>query len=217
MADDKKVEASKTKVEAKDVVNTPMPLVVEEPVKVDPMIKLREKADLVGVAYENSDTSDVLRAKIDAKLNPPVAKDEDENEVENPATKFKKGETQGELRQRVHAETMFLVKCRITNMNPAKADLQGEMFTVSNSYIGALTRFIPYGEQLDGWYIEKIMLDHLMDRKFQQIRKSRNSSGQDIPETKWVKEFAIEILPYPTKEELRVLANQQAAAAGQVV
>ena len=99
-------------------------------------------------------------------------------------------------------------------MNPSKADLPGEIFTVSNNVVGSIKRYIPYGEQVDGWHVENMLLDMLKEKQFQQLRTKKGVNGHILPETKGVREYAIEELPPLTPEELKVLANKQAAAAG---
>lgn len=164
------------------------------------------RAEVRGITVLAEDTVDTLKAKIEA-LDAP-------KEEVKPKTK---AEEEIAIRERVYAESMYLVRCRITNMNPAKADLTAEQHTVSNKYLGAVTRIIPYGTQEDGWHVEKILLDYLKEKQFQQIRPVKGPNGQILPEVKWVREFAIEELPPLNNEELRILANKQAAAAGQAV
>ena len=170
---------------------------------VDQLAMLKTKADTLGVTYSPNIGIDALREKINTKMNGEVEKEEAPRE-----------KTKTELRQEQYLEATRLIRVRITNMNPAKADLPGEIFTVSNGVVGAIKRYIPYGEQVDGWHVEKMILDMLKEKQFQQLRTKKGNNGQILPDTKWVREFAIEELPPLTPEELKVLANKQAAAAG---
>ena len=171
----------------------------------DKLKMLHMKADTLGVGYTSDTTAEVLLQKISDAME-----GKKEQKVENSV----KQKTPAELRQEAYNDCMYLVRVRITNMNPQKADLPGEIFTVSNRIVGEVKRYIPYGEQIDGWHVEKILLDMLKEKKFNQIKTRKGSNGQILPETKWVKEFAIEELPPLTEKELKVLANKQAAAAG---
>lgn len=212
MAEDKKTDNSVKTPVAPVTATAPVAPVPTQPI-ISELSILQNKAGVLGVAYSSEDSVESLKEKIDAKLNP---KDSDGLSIKNEESKTK-AQSEIEFRQQHYEENMRLIRCRITCMNPSKADLNSEFHTVSNKYLGAVTRAIPYGNQDDGWHVEKVLLDHLMDKQFQQIRTVKNSNGSMLPSTKWVKEFAIEILPDLTLEELRVLANQQAAAAGRAV
>lgn len=176
---------------------------------VDQLAMLKTKADTLGVTYSPNIGVDALREKINAKMNGEPEKKEEAKASETPREK-----TKMELRQEAFLEATRLVRCRITCMNPSKADLPGEIFTVSNNVVGSIKRYIPYGEQVDGWHVENMLLDMLKEKQFQQLRTKKGANGQILPETKWVREYAIEELPPLTPEELKVLANKQAAAAG---
>lgn len=117
-------------------------------------------------------------------------------------------------RQEMHDEMMALVRVRITNMDPKKKDLPGEIFTVANEVLGTVKKFVPYGEQTDnGYHIPRWIYLQLEDRKFQHIRTVKDPrTGTMRPETRWLKEFALEILPPLTQEELDRLATAQMAA-----
>ena len=176
---------------------------------VDQLAMLKTKADTLGVTYSPNIGVDALREKINAKMNGEPEKKEEAKASEAPREK-----TKMEIRQELFLKATRLVRCRITCMNPSKADLPGEIFTVSNNVVGAIKRYIPYGEQVDGWHVENMLLDMLKEKQFQQLRTKKGANGQILPETKWVREYAIEELPPLTPDELKVLANKQAAASG---
>jgi hypothetical protein len=209
MNDTPKAPAEAQKEDVATPAAPPVAPEVTAPV-VDQLALLKTKADTLGVTYSGNIGIDALREKINAKMNgEPEKKD-----VTSASTEVAREKTAMEIRQELFLDATRLVRVRITNMNPAKADLPGEIFTVSNRYVGEIKRYIPYGEQVDGWHVEKMLLDMLKEKKFQQIRTKKGLNGQILPDTKWVREFAIEELPALTPEELKVLANKQAAAAG---
>lgn len=183
---------------------------------IDRLAVLKSKADVMGITYSPNIGVDALAEKINAKLNGTEVKEEPE-QAQAAVAGSEAPKTKMQLRQEAYLEATKLVRCRITNMNPSKADLPGEIFTVSNGIVGEIKRYIPYGEQVDGWHIEQMMLDMLKEKQFHQLRTKKGANGQILPEGKWVREFAIEILPPLTPEELKVLANKQAAAAGMSV
>lgn len=120
------------------------------------------------------------------------------------------------LRQRILQDSMRLVRCRITNLDPKKKDLGGEIISVGNRYIGTVKKFIPFGEQTEnGYHIPKVIFDELAGRQFLHVKTTRNKqTGQITVDTKYVKEFALEVLPQLTESELAELAAAQTAANG---
>jgi hypothetical protein len=117
-------------------------------------------------------------------------------------------------RQQLIKEEMKLVRCRVQNLDPKKANLPGEIFTVANRTLGTVRKFVPYGEVTeDGYHIPYIIYRQLEARRFLNIRtvKDRKTGGNRV-ETSWAKEFAIEVLEPLTQEELNKLATAQIAA-----
>jgi len=124
-----------------------------------------------------------------------------------------KVETNQEIRDRLQKDVLRLVRCRIYNMNPSKADLKGEIVTVANRFIGTIRKMIPFGEATDnGYHIPLILLTELQSRKFQQLRPKKVRGVEQAPERRMVPEYNIEIMEPLTKKELRELANKQSAA-----
>lgn len=184
---------------------------------------LKQRADQLGIKYGAKVGVDLLRTRVNAAIN---GEDEDTNldndaeqEEEDPKeakpTLSKKraeafGETPDEKRQRLRRDALKLVRVRITCMNPLKKEFKGEVFTVSNSVVGTYRKFVPYNTESDeGWLIPKIMLNMLRERKFNQIR-FETKNGLKIPRPNQVKEFAIELMEPPTKQELVELERRQA-------
>lgn len=177
---------------------------IPEDVKPDQLTMLKRRADQMDISYGPNIGVDELAKRIKAKLEgkPMPAAEEAPLAPTN-------------TRQDMMNDAMRLVRCRIANLNPNKKDLSGEIVTVSNRFIGAVRRFVPFGELTDdGWHIENVLLQELLDRKFLDIRVVKKRGQPDRVTEQWVKEFAIEILEPLTEEELRTLANQQAAANG---
>lgn len=129
------------------------------------------------------------------------------------ATEVKPGKTLS-LRQRLYNEQMKLVRLQITNLDPKKADLQGELLAVGNKFIGTVKMFVPYGEITDdGWHVPYIIYKELERRKFLSIRTTKDRrTGQVKVLKSWAKEFSLTILPPLSENELKRLAIAQAAA-----
>lgn len=169
--------------------------------------QLKTKADTLGVAYSSKIGVDALRERINAHLAEEV---KDVADTKNMSSQ----ERENALRVELYNREMKLVRCRITNLNPSKTDLEGEIFCVANKYIGDVKKFIPYGEVTDeGYQLPFVLYTELKARKFTQI-KTRMVQGQIVVDQRDVSEFAIEVLEQLNPRELAKLANQQAAAAG---
>lgn len=108
-------------------------------------------------------------------------------------------------------EATKLVRIRVTCMNPAKKEWEGEIFTVGNSVIGTHKRFVPFNAD-EGWHVPQIMLDMIKNRECQVFITEKSKHGVSVRRGKLIKEFAVEVLPPLTEEELKDLAQRQAMA-----
>ena len=198
--------------EGEDETNVPQP---------DELQLLKQRAKMLGIQFSNNIKLEALRLKVAEKLAP-VEDNEPEEEEENnepaalnPLAGDKVGakpNAKMTKRQKLLSEAMKLIRCRITNLDPKKKDLPGEIFCVGNKFIGTVKKFIPYGEVTDnGYHIPKVLYDELESRKFLHIQTSKKA-GQIQVKTSYAKEFAIEVLPQLTPEELAKLASAQLAA-----
>lgn len=182
----------------------------------DELTVLKERAKLMGIRFSNNISVEALRAKINAKLDgEPEVPEEDSAPKVNPLEDAPAEPTKT-LYQIMHDKHMALIRVRITNMDPKKADLHGEIFTIANEYLGTVRRFVPYGEQTDdGWHLPMVIYNLLKDKKFLQVRTIKDRrTGATRVEEQWVREFNLEVLPPLTEKELQELANRQAAIAG---
>ena len=173
---------------------------------------LKLRADQLGVPYSNNIGVETLRQRVADAME---GKKPEQVVSANPlGADIPEVETPMQLRARLMAEQLKLVRLRITNMDPKKKDLPGEILTVANEYIGTVRKYIPYGEQTDNGYHVPYCLYVLLDsRRFQHIRVTKKN-GREHVETSWAKEFSLEILPQLTPDELAKLAASQAAAGG---
>jgi hypothetical protein len=168
--------------------------------------RLKTKAGVIGVSHSPNIGVDALRAKIKEKLEGEPVDDEKAEEVKTGK------ETTQQTRKRLQKSQLALVRCRVYNLNPTKRDLEGEIVTVGNKFLGTVRKYIPFGEATEGGYhIEQILLTELLNRKFQDVRTKKNKGQIDV-KTRMVPEYNIEVLPPLTDEELKELAEVQAAA-----
>ena len=187
---------------------------VAETAMPDELTILKQRATLMGVKFSNNISVETLRAKIEAHVS-------EEETIEESELNPLAGDVAGAvpaskmtLRQQLMAEQLRLVRLRITNLDPKKKDLPGEILTVGNEYIGTVRKFVPFGEVTDdGYHVPYILYKLLENRRFLHIRTVKDRrTGKERIETQWAKEFALEVLPPLTAEELKRLANAQAAA-----
>lgn len=173
---------------------------------------LKTRADRLGVHYHPSIGADKLRAKIAAAMNDEPEQAEPQPEAKQPEAAAAPVETEGQKRKRMKDAAMKLVRIRLTCMNPAKKEWPGEIFTVGNNTVGTVRKFVPFSGADDGWHVPHIMYEQLRDRQCQVFVTVKNKNGVAVRQGKLIKEFAIEVLPPLTPEELAELARQQALA-----
>lgn len=168
---------------------------------------LKQRADMMGVTYHPNIGLEKLRDKVNSVLND---KPEDEAEDKPAAAAVVAGvETDGQKRARLKREASRLIRIRVTCMNPAKAEWQGEIFSVGNSVVGSFTKFVPFNAD-DGWHVPEIIYKAMAERQCQVFYTVPDARGNKVRKGKLIKEFAIEKLDPLTKEELQELAQRQA-------
>lgn len=164
---------------------------------------LKNRADLMGIAYK----ANIGEAALQRKINDALARKEEEEPLELES----KYETEQMLRDRLQKEGLALVRCRIANMNPQKSDITGEFFAVANRYIGTVRKFVPFsGPASESYHLPRVLFDNLKARKFQHII-TKKVNGQIMHKVRQMPEFSIEELPPLTKEELKDLEIKQSA------
>lgn len=168
---------------------------------------LKKRADQLGVEYSNNIGVDTLRKRITNKLEG-ITDDESEDQVKTVKPKT----TLIEARKSLQDEYLQLKRIRISNMNPSKTELPGEILTVANDILGTFRKFIPYTGTEDGYHVPKWVYLELKSRKFQQIRSVKDPrTKQEHMVIRMVPEFNIELLPALTPKELARLASDQRA------
>lgn len=155
---------------------------------------LKTRASLLGIKYHPSISVDKLREKIDA--------------LDSTQDAFVTSSSEEDKRVALIREANKLVRVRITCMNPAKKEWEGEIITVSNSVIGTIKKYIPFNAD-DGWHIPQVILNMLNERMCQVFNSVPDGKGNMVRKGKLVKEFSIEVLPDLTPSELHDLAQRQ--------
>lgn len=181
----------------------------------DQLAILKSRARLMGITFSPNIGVAALKAKIEDKLAEGEKKPEpaEVNPLGDAPIDPDVPETPIQIRKRLQKEAMKLVRCRITNLDPKKKDLPGEIITVANEYLGTVRKFVPFGEQTDdGYHLPYCLYKFLLGRKFLNIRILKAPNGTPVVKHEYVREFAIEVLPPLTQQELDKLAAAQAAA-----
>ena len=177
-------------------MTAPDDLVIAAP---DELTSLKARADLMGISYHPSIGLEKLREKVNAALA-----------VEKPAGVAAE-EDEAAQRRRAIEEATKLVRVRVNCMNPAKKEWSGEIITVGNSVVGTHKKYIPFNAE-DGWHIPHIMYEALLGRECQVFVTVTDSRGNKSRKGRIIKEFAVEVLPPLSQEELAELARRQAMA-----
>lgn len=174
----------------------------------DELTSLKARADLLGISYHPSIGLEKLKEKVNAAVvaSEPVV-------TQTPLEAESAAETKEQRRARKRREANKLVRIRVTCMNPAKKEWDGELFTAGNSLVGSFTKMVPFNAD-EGWYVPQIILNQIQQRMCQIFVSTKDDRGNTIRRGKQIKEFAVEILPDLTMEELRDLAQRQAMANG---
>lgn len=179
--------------------------------QVDELAVLKSRADLMGVSYHPSISLAKLRDKINAAVTAEGKPDTDDaaegdaQPVEVPA------ETIAQRRLRKKRDALALIRIRVTCMNPAKKEWDGEIFTAGNSLIGSTKKYVPFNND-EGWHVPRIILNQIQQRQCQIFVTAKDARGNSVRKGKLIKEFAVEIMPMLTPEELHDLAQKQAMA-----
>lgn len=188
---------------------------------VDELTLLKERAKVMGIPFSNNISLETLRKRVADKMEgkneaPEVNALTGDPEIAQAmvAKPLNQKDNAIALRKLMHAQQMRQVRVRITNMDPKKKDLPGEIWTVANEYLGTVRKFVPYGEQTDdGFHIPYCLYRLLDSKRFLHIRDVKDRTTGIVRQDKvWAKEFSLDVLPMLTQGELDRLAAAQAAA-----
>lgn len=193
------------------------PLNQEQDQGTDELALLKDRARLMGIDFSNNIGIDTLRARIAAKLaDEEMPEDDEADQASGSSVNPLEPAVDPKLTfaQQIHAKQLALVRIRVTCMDPKKADLPGEIFTVANEYIGTVRKYVPFGEATEeGYHVPYCIFRMMEERRFLNIRTvvDRRTKARSV-QSSYAKEFALEVLPPLTEKELAQLATAQAAA-----
>lgn len=108
--------------------------------------------------------------------------------------------SKAEKRAEARKEATKLVRCNITAMGPFEKQLQGAMFDVGNSVVGAIRRYIPFDTD---WHCEAMLLEHIKQRKYRTKHEWKDpDTQQPVYENRFHKAFGVVVLDTLSKDEL---------------
>ena len=169
----------------------------------DELASLKQRADMLGISYHPSIGLEKLRDKVNAALTP--------QEEEAPKETKSAVESETQRRIRLRDEAAKLVRIRVTCMNPNKKEWEGEIITAGNAGVGTYKKYVPFNAD-EGWHVPNIIYQVLKDRECQVFYTVTGPRGNKFRKGKLIKEFAIEVLPPLSEDELKDLAQRQAMA-----
>jgi hypothetical protein len=182
----------------------------------DELAALKERADIMGITYHPNIKLEKLKAKVNAKLSDEVDEyTDEETETINDAIEAEsadmftplKKETPMQLKAQRRLDCLKLVRIRVACMNPVKANMKGDIFSVGNSEIGMIKKYIPFNAE-QGWHVPNMILQELRDKKFVSHYDVK-IGNKTVTKTKLIPEYSIEILDPLTMEEIKDLAQRQ--------
>lgn len=173
------------------------------------------RAQLLKLGINSSPNASVhtLRAKL-AQVQSQTDPKEDSVAVSSvtPSPTPSPSQTKADSLEKAKKDALKLIRVRIQNVNPAKSDLHGEIFTFANEVIGKVSKYIPYDEAGEAYHVPNCIYKMLKSKKFLNVKSYTDKvTGRIQTSQSWVDEFALEELPPLTPHELHELALKQKA------
>ena len=195
---------------------------------------LKQRADIMGINYHPNIGVDKLKEKIaekttdkaeaNAETDPDVSVEYAQEEVDTikaaevagKADVFTPGkqQTASQISAERSKEATRLVRVRVSNMNPLKGSMLGEIFSVGNSKIGFLKKYVPFNAEA-GWHVPHMIVQHMREKKFLSHFEVK-VNGKKVNKHKLIPEYAIEIMTPLTEKEIHELKQRQLMAAAGV-
>ena len=162
--------------------------------------ELLQRAALMGLTIHPNAKDDTIAAKIAAALrNEP---DPETGKLETPTDEAAVPSAKA---KELHPSKR-LIRASITCNDPQKADQTGDMISVSNSQVGNIRFYFPFGKP---WHIPEIVLNTIKEAKL--FLHSSKRDGKEVV-TREVPRYNVEILPALTQEQIKRIADKQTAA-----
>ncbi|RLB94506.1 MAG: hypothetical protein DRH26_01080 [Deltaproteobacteria bacterium] len=182
---------------------------------------LKERANIMGITFHPNIGVDKLKAKILEKTEPKVksaiTQDTLDEEIKTIAAAgvaydglIGSPESPAQRAARKRHEALRLVRVRVSDMNPINSNLKGALFSVGNSKLGMIKKFVPFNAE-NGWHVPNIILREMQSKKYMAHYEVR-IGGKRVKRHKLIPQYAIEIMPPLTAKELDELKQRQIIA-----
>ena len=162
----------------------------------DELTILKERADKMGITYSPNIGIEKLKEKINAVLDTDTSEETIDDKEEAKRLKQMK-------------DALKLVRVIVTPTQSAKTELHGEIFTVSNSLVGTVKKYVPFGVEA-GYHIPQIIYNAIKDKKSNHFYTQR-INGVDIRKYRSMPAYNVVVLDPLTEAELKQLADDQRA------
>ncbi len=159
------------------------------------------------VEYSVDDTAvDALAAELAKKAEADEKAKQEILDAKKAEASAKKAEklSEGQVKAKARKEAMRLVRCIVTTMDKDKSELNGEIFSASNSFTGFVKKMVPFNQE---WHVPSIILDVIQDKKMLATKVRKTPKG-DIKENIEIPAYSINILPALTQQELDALKHE---------
>lgn len=175
--------------------------------------ELESKATALGISFRNNIGDETLKERIkEAEANGKTLVSDSVISPNAPKVVIadERYRTPLQLINKRVKDAQKLQRVLITCMNPNKGAWQGEIFTVANDSLN-IKRMVPFGTET---HVEVALLEMIKERKYRVQNKSKKGKGSNKVSRTLVPEFAIKYLDSMSAADIKDLAAQQLAAAG---
>ena len=104
-------------------------------------------------------------------------------------------------------EALKLVRCIIAPMDSLKRDYEGDIFSVSNTYLPPIKRYVPFNQET---HVEAALLEQIKEQMCTVFVKDRSQNRINNSKAEYIKAFAVTILAPLNSEEIDALKRSQA-------
>lgn len=162
----------------------------ETPTKAPSEIELlKVQADLIGLDYKGNVSAKALRKQIMDVLISQAGDDDTTNDE----------------RVDLEKDCNRLIRAVVMPVASHMRDYQGQLFSVGNSVINTVSKFIMFNTE---FHIPNIIIKHIQAQEMQYFVTERHN-GREVRKPKMAKAFNVTILPTLSEEELQELGRSQ--------
>lgn len=163
---------------------------------------LLDQCELLGIPYQANTATSKLQELVAARVNEAATKVSAPIALIEPSAE----ELERAKRTAAYESAMKLVRVIVVCLNPAKSDVEGELFTYGNSLVPTESKYVPFGRE-SGWHIPRILVEMLREKKYQGYRSFRDSQGNNRKKVMQLPAYSVTELPALSVEELKEMKS----------